>query len=68
MEREERLGGMESKVWIWRGKTGTVQLRSFSVDEIYKKCLEMPLRRRHHGWFVGFAPLDEPRDYSYRIC
>lgn len=42
------------------GKTGTVQLMSFSVGEVYKKCLEMPLRRRHHGWFVGFAPVDDP--------
>lgn len=42
------------------GKTGTVQITSLSEEDIYKKCLEKELRRRHHGWFVGFAPLENP--------
>ena len=42
------------------GKTGTSQLFSFSADQIYSKCDEKPIRQRHHGWFVGFAPHDKP--------
>ena len=42
------------------GKTGTVQLISFSAKELYKKCLERPLHLRHHGWFVGFVPVKKP--------
>lgn len=42
------------------GKTGTSQVRSFSQDEIYQKCENKPFDRRHHGWFAGFAPFDEP--------
>ena len=42
------------------GKTGTVQLISFSAKELYKKCLERPIHFRHHSWFVGFAPAEKP--------
>jgi len=42
------------------GKTGTTQVRSWSADEVYKKCNLRPLNLRHHGWFVGFAPYDKP--------
>ena len=42
------------------GKTGTVQLMSLSVKELYNKCLERPIRLRHHGWFVGFTPVKKP--------
>lgn len=42
------------------GKTGTVQMRSYSADQIYDKCEERPFNQRHHGWFVGFAPADKP--------
>lgn len=42
------------------GKTGTTQVRSFSADEIYKRCDSRPLFQRHHGWFVAFAPIDKP--------
>ena len=38
------------------GKTGTSQVRSFSPEHIYDQCEEKPIRERHHGWFVGFAP------------
>jgi len=43
------------------GKTGTVQLRSYSADQIYDKCNERPFKQRHHGWFVGFAPVENPQ-------
>ncbi|MBC6415229.1 MAG: penicillin-binding protein 2 [Bdellovibrionales bacterium] len=42
------------------GKTGTVQVVSLKSKELYKNCLEMPLEKRHHGWFIGFAPSHKP--------
>lgn len=42
------------------GKTGTGQLLSFSADQIYSECKERPIHQRHHGWFVGYAPADNP--------
>lgn len=43
------------------GKTGTVQLRTYSADQIYNKCIERPFNQRHHGWFVAFAPVENPQ-------
>lgn len=51
-----RIKGLEMA-----GKTGTVQLVSFSAKEIYKKCLERSPHLRHHAWFVGFAPATDPK-------
>ncbi|MCB0415451.1 MAG: penicillin-binding protein 2 [Bdellovibrionales bacterium] len=42
------------------GKTGTVQMKSYSKDQIYDRCDAYPFQQRHHGWFVGFAPADKP--------
>lgn len=42
------------------GKTGTVQLMSFSADQIYKSCLSRPMNIRHHGWYIAWAPWDKP--------
>lgn len=42
------------------GKTGTVQVRSFSAEDIHKRCEGRPLVQRDHGWFVGFAPVENP--------
>jgi len=42
------------------GKTGTAQVMSFSADQIYAKCDQRPKHQRHHGWFIGYAPADEP--------
>lgn len=42
------------------GKTGTAQVMGFSADQIYASCLARPLQMRHHGWFVAFAPADNP--------
>ncbi|MBX3022361.1 MAG: penicillin-binding protein 2 [Bdellovibrionales bacterium] len=50
-----RLTGVEMA-----GKTGTTQVRSWSADEIYKRCDSRPIFQRHHGWFVAFAPADKP--------
>ena len=42
------------------GKTGTSQVVSLSSEKIYKNCKYLPLNKRHHGWFVSFAPSDKP--------
>ncbi|MBE8221454.1 MAG: penicillin-binding protein 2 [Bdellovibrionales bacterium] len=48
------------KNYKFSGKTGTVQIRSFSKKNIYTNCPKLPLKDRHHGWFIGFAPADNP--------
>jgi penicillin-binding protein 2 len=53
--RYSKLAGIEMA-----GKTGTTQVRSFSADEIYKRCDSRPISQRHHGWFVAFAPVQNP--------
>lgn len=42
------------------GKTGTAQVMGFSADQIYAECEGRPMHMRHHGWFVAFAPADNP--------
>ncbi len=42
------------------GKTGTSQVRSFNRKNLYKDCRLKPLKDRNHGWFVAFAPADNP--------
>jgi penicillin-binding protein 2 len=43
------------------GKTGTAQVRRFSKTDVYKKCSKLPFDERHHGLFVGFWPVDDPK-------
>ena len=52
------VSGHSKKVAI-SGKTGTAQVRSFT-DIMKKKCEAMPIKDRHHGWFVGYAPRENP--------
>jgi penicillin-binding protein 2 len=42
------------------GKSGTAQVMSTNRAELFKPCRELPFNRRHHAWFVGFAPADKP--------
>ena len=42
------------------GKTGTSQVVSLSKKNIYKDCRKRPRNLRHHGWFVAFAPAEQP--------
>lgn len=42
------------------GKTGTSQVMNFSADQIYNSCEARPKHQRHHGWFIGYAPADNP--------
>lgn len=41
------------------GKTGTAQVRGFT-DIMSKSCPHMEKKDRHHGWFVGYAPRENP--------
>lgn len=43
------------------GKTGTSQVVRLASDKIYNKCEEMEYKFRHHGIFVAFAPIDNPK-------
>lgn len=42
------------------GKSGTAQVVSMTKEELFSPCDSLPLERRHHAWFVGFAPRDNP--------
>ncbi len=42
------------------GKTGTAQVVSLSKQNIRKKCFKQEKSKRHHGWFVAFAPAHKP--------
>jgi penicillin-binding protein 2 len=42
------------------GKTGTAQVMGFSADQIFSSCTARPLQQRHHGWYIAFAPVDNP--------
>ena len=41
------------------GKTGTAQV--VSLKERVKDITETKYKFRDHGWFVGFAPYDDPQ-------
>lgn len=46
------------------GKTGTVQVRRITKEERaagVTKNEDLPWKRRDHGWFVGFGPIEDPR-------
>lgn len=43
------------------GKTGTAQVISLSSNQIHRSCRQLPLEQRHHGWFVAFAPSENPK-------
>ncbi len=49
-----------SKITSISGKTGTAQVRAFT-DIMSQKCENMPYENRHHGWFVGYAPRENPQ-------
>jgi penicillin-binding protein 2 len=42
------------------GKTGTSQVKSFSAEDIYKKCEDREYKSRHHGIFSAYAPVEKP--------
>ena len=42
------------------GKTGTAQVKSIAQGKRYNEAA-LDERHRDHGWFIGFAPVDNPR-------
>lgn len=42
------------------GKSGTAQVISLSRDDLFKPCTNLPFEKRHHAWFVGYAPKKDP--------
>ena len=48
------------KEGTFSGKTGTAQVIALSSSKIYKSCRFLPLKQRHHGWFIAFAPSEAP--------
>jgi len=42
------------------GKSGTAQVMSFTKEELFKPCINLPFEKRHHAWFVGYAPQENP--------
>ena len=42
-------------------KTGTAQVIRFSSDTVYKNCNNLPRKYRHHGLYVAYAPVDNPK-------
>lgn len=50
----------KSKLTTISGKTGTAQVRAFA-DIMKMKCEAMDVKDRHHGWFVGYAPKENPQ-------
>tara|TARA_B100000686_G_scaffold326011_1_gene383394 strand:- start:1163 stop:3004 length:1842 start_codon:yes stop_codon:yes gene_type:complete len=49
---------------VFAGKTGTVQVRTISKREREVGIIpnkELPLKKRDHAMFVGFAPYDNPK-------
>lgn len=43
------------------GKTGTAQVVRLKEGALRRKPHELPYEERDHAWFVGFAPVEEPR-------
>ena len=42
------------------GKSGTAQVISMSREDLFKSCQNLPFEKRHHAWFVGYAPRENP--------
>ena len=43
------------------GKTGTAQVIRFSADTVFKDCKNLERKYRHHGLFVAYAPIEDPK-------
>jgi penicillin-binding protein 2 len=43
------------------GKTGTAQVIRFTADTVFKDCNRLERRYRHHGLFVAYAPIKDPK-------
>lgn len=46
---------------FFSGKTGTAQVIGHQTKkQLFTKCSTKPLRERHHAWFVGYGPSENP--------
>ena len=54
---------IEEKAWAMGGKTGTAQVKRITMQQRQQgiKNEDLPWQSRHHGLFVGYAPLNAPR-------
>lgn len=43
------------------GKSGTAQVIRFTADNVYKNCNNLERKYRHHGLFVAYAPVEDPK-------
>lgn len=43
------------------GKTGTSQVIRFTSDTVFKDCKKLERKYRHHGLFVAYAPVEDPK-------
>lgn len=43
------------------GKTGTAQVIRFTTDTVFKDCNRLERKYRHHGLFVAYAPIKDPK-------
>jgi penicillin-binding protein 2 len=43
------------------GKTGTSQVIRFTAETVFKDCKNLERRFRHHGLFVAYAPVNDPK-------
>lgn len=43
------------------GKTGTSQVIRFTADTVFKNCKNLERKYRHHGLFVAYAPVEDPK-------
>ncbi len=43
------------------GKTGTTQVVRFTKETLHRDCKKQEKRFRHHGLFVAYAPLQNPK-------
>jgi penicillin-binding protein 2 len=43
------------------GKTGTSQIIRFTADTVFKDCKNLERKFRHHGLFVAYAPVNDPK-------
>jgi penicillin-binding protein 2 len=51
----------KSKKTLISGKTGTAQVRAFADISAVRQCMALDVKDRHHGWFVGYAPRENPQ-------
>lgn len=43
------------------GKTSTIQVKRFTKDQYYTDCKKWKKEDRHHGMFVVYAPIENPK-------